>query len=243
MEKQILTIFSLIIVACGFAESRGVYAQNNSIISHADEYSLALENFEKRKTRGNMEAVYRKGRIVDEKLDELENLSEVDYASVERKMRGFIINRNEVVFVRPNVVFFKKLSERLGTKSDIAFFTFLGELKPDSVWSMAYIEQQTDYSGCTIYGKGILTKLYGKAKQFRKQYPSAYVTDIKEEIDEMKRKFTDGTCACGDENGVVEEFRLFIKAFPADEITPSVKKRLGDVQNKKILIRFNCISG
>ncbi|CAN5621558.1 hypothetical protein BH24ACI2_BH24ACI2_15210 [soil metagenome] len=242
MKKQILTVFSLIIVVCGFGVSRCVYAQNNSIIALADKYSSALKKFEKRRTRGNIEAVYRKGQIVAEKLDALESLSEADYASIERKMRGFVINRNEVVFVKPDVVFFKKLSKRLGTKSDIAFFTFLGELKPESVWS-AYIEQQTDYSGCTIYGKGILTSLYGKARQFRRQYPSAYVSDIKEEIRDMKSDFTDGTCACSDSNGVVKEFQLFIKTFPRGEITPIVKKRLIDIQNKKTAIRFNCLSG
>jgi hypothetical protein len=110
------------------------------------------------------------------------------------------------------------------------------------MWS-AYIEQQTDYSGCTIYGKDILTRLYGKARQFRRQYPSAYNSDIKEEITDMKSEFTDGTCACGDSNGVIKEFQLFIKTFPGDEITPIAKKRLTDIQNKKTAIRFNCLSG
>jgi hypothetical protein len=129
MKKQVLIVFSLIITVCVSGLSRRVYAQSNSIVALADRYSFALKKFEKRRMRGNIEAVYRKGQIVAEKLDELENLSETDYASVERKIRGFVINRNEVIFVKPDVVFFKKLSKRLGTKSDIAFFTFLGELQ------------------------------------------------------------------------------------------------------------------
>ncbi len=241
MKKQILTIFSLVVVVFVFALQH-VDAQDDSISGRADRYSIALKNFEKGKGKKSVESVYRKGQLVAEKLDELEKLNEADYASVEKKMRGFVVNRDEIIFVKPETDFFRNLSKKFGTKAGVAFFSFLGELKPDNVWSVC-TEQQTDYSGCTIYGKGILTGLYGRAKQFRRQYPSAYAADIKEEIDKIKEKFTDGTCACGDVNGVVEEFRLFIKTFPADEITPAVKTRLKAVQNKQTSIRFDCQSG
>lgn len=242
MKKQYLTVFSLFIIICGFGLFCRVYAQNNSILTLANRYSLALRKFEKRNAKGNIEAVYRKGQIVADKLDELENLSEADFTLVERRMRGFVVNRDEIIYVKPNVNFFRKLSKGIGTKSDIAFFTFLGELRTNSVWAN-YIQQQTDYSGCAIYGKGILTGLYGKAKQFRKQYPSAYIVDINEEIEEMKSEFTDSTCACGDSKSVIEEFQLFIRTFPADKITLIVRKRLKEIQNKKTPFRFNCISG
>ncbi|MDQ3129326.1 MAG: hypothetical protein M3Q99_01025 [Acidobacteriota bacterium] len=242
MKKQILKIFGLVIVVCGFGIFFCVYAQKTSILTLADRYSSALKKIEKQKTKGSIEAVYRRGRILADNLDELENLSEANYALVEKKMKGFVINRSAVIYVKPDVNYFKKLSKRLGTKSDIAFFILLGELRPESI-GLNYIEQQTDYSGCTIYGKGILTGLYGKAKRFRRQYSSVYIEDIKEEIGDIKSNFTNGTCACGDSSGVIKEFQLFIKTFPKDEITPVVRKRLGEVQNKKTAIRFNCISG
>lgn len=242
MKRQNLTVFSLFIVICGFGLSCRVYAQNTSILTLANKYSAALRKFEKRNARGNLEAVYRKGQIDDERTDELENLTEANYALVKKRMRGFLVNRDEIIYVKPDVNFFKKLSKRLGTESDVAFFTFLGELRTDSVWSN-YIQQQTDYSGCTLYGKGILTRLYGKAKQFRKQHLSAYVVDINEEIEKMKSEFAEDTCACGDSNSVIKEFQLFMKTFPADKITPIVKKRLREIQNKKTSFRFNCISG
>ncbi len=124
----------------------------------------------------------------------------------------------------------------------IAFFNFLGALKPDSVWS-AYIEQQTDYSGCTIYGNGKLTALYGKAKQFRKQFPVAYASDVNEAINDIKETFTSDTCACRDSLSVIKEFELFINAFPKDAITPAVRKRLAEVKGKRTTFRFQCISG
>lgn len=234
-------MFSLIAVVFVFA-SHHVDAQDDSIIGRAERYSLALKKLEKGKGRKSVESVYRKGQSVAEKTDELENLNETKYALVEKKMRGFVVNRDEIVFIKPKADFFKMLSKKFGTRADSAFFTFLSELKPDNIWS-AFIEQQTDYSGCTIYGKGILTGLYGKAKRFRRQYPSAYAADIKEEIDEMKGEFSDGTCACGDVNSVVKEFRLFIKTLPFDELTPVVKTRLKTIQNKQTAMRFNCLSG
>lgn len=247
MKKNFVILSIQIAAFCVFAVS-AVYGQNISIIALADEYSQAIRKFEKRKTRGNIESVYRKGQALTDsldpakRLDELEALSEADYAAVEKKMKGFVVNRNEIVFINPDVVFFKKLSKRLGTKADIAFFNLLGALKPDSVWA-AYIEQQTDYSGCTIYGSGKLTALYGKAKLFKKQFPAAYASDVRREINDIKENFIMNTCACGERIGVIKEFQLFIDAFPKDEITPAVKKRLAEIKKNKSPFRFDCHSG
>ncbi|MDQ3323900.1 MAG: hypothetical protein M3525_15915 [Acidobacteriota bacterium] len=208
-----------------------------------NRYVQALKNLENGKSRQSIEAVYRKGAIFSDRLDELENLSEADYALFEKKMKGFIINRNATIFVKPDAKFFGSLAQRRGTKMDIAFFTFLKRLRPDGVWS-AYIAQQTDYSGCTIYGTGILTEMYKRAKQFKRQYPSAYIPELNETIFDIKERFTSSTCACSSNSAdVVREFRLFIKTFPKDEITPLVRKRLADVIKNKTEIRFGCLSG
>lgn len=106
-----------------------------------------------------------------------------------------------------------------------------------------YIEPQTDYSGCTIYGDGKMTALYGKAKQFRKQFPVAYASDVNEAINDIKETFTNDTCACGENRSVVKEFELFINAFPKDAITLAVKKRLAEVKEKWTAFRFQCHSG
>lgn len=240
IERKLLNTI-LFIVVCAFISSN-IYGQNKTILTLATQYSQALTKFENQKKRNNLELLYRKGQAVGEKLDDLEALSETDYASVERKMKGYVVNRNEIIFIKPDVNFYKKLSRKYGTKADVAFFNFLGELKPDSVWS-AYIEQQTDYSGCTIYGSGKLTALYGKAKQFRKQFPAAYATDINEAINDIKETLTSNTCACSDSRSPIKEFQLFINAFPKDTITPAVKKRLDEVKAKRTAIRFQCHSG
>jgi hypothetical protein len=217
-------------------------AQKKSILRLAENYSSALKTFQTRKTPVSLENVLRKGLIVTEKLDELENLSESDYSLLEKKMKGFLVNRTELVFIEPDLKFFSDLAAKRGTKADAAFFGLMREFKPNSVWA-AYIEQQTDVTGCTIYGNGLLTKLYGKALQFKKKYPKSYVREVDEETDNiLLNAFSDNVCACGDRNSVLKEYRSFIKTFPTDKKTPAVKKNLTTLEKSKDA-RFNCQSG
>lgn len=218
-----------------------VYSQNKIVLRLADEYSRTLGNFQARKSGVSVESVLRKGKAVAERLDELEDLSDAEYALVEKKMKGFVVNREEAVYIKPDLKFFAQLSGRRGTKADSAFFALMLEIRPDDVFPV-YMERQTDVSGCTIYGNGVLTALYGKALQFKKTYPQAYTSEIDEEINEILSEFTGDPCACGERDKVIREFRLFIRTFPNDENTPKIKKNLASLQKRKDA-RFNCISG
>lgn len=216
-------------------------AQDKSILQLADEYSLALRKYQAQKSRMSVESVLRKGRAVAEKINEMEALSDADYSLLERKMKGFTVNREEILFVEPDSKFFMRLSETRGTKADAAFFTLLRQIKPRNVWA-AYIEPQTDVTGCTIYGNGVLTGLYGKALQFKKTYPRAYVKDIDTEINEILSELIDNTCACGDRDSVFRELGLFLRTFPTDKNAPAIRRKLASVKRNQNF-RFNCQSG
>jgi hypothetical protein len=218
-----------------------VRSQNKSILQLADDYSLALGKYQRQKSRASVESVMRKGKAVGGKLDEIEALSDADYVLLEKKMQGFVVNRQEILFIEPDSMFFARLAKTRGTKADLAFFALMPQIRPQNVWA-AYIDQQTDVTGCTLYGNGALTGLYGKALQFKRAYPKAYVVDINKEIDEILSEFTDGTCACGSRASVEKEFRAFIKTFPKDKNTPVIKKRLANLKRNKDF-RFNCESG
>lgn len=240
MRKRIFLMSILCFVVCEHSISL-VHAQNKSILTLANEYALALKKIQSQKSKKSIEPLIDKGSAVADHIYEMESLSEADYALLEKKMKGFVINREEVLFIKPTFKFFTQFSKKYGTKADIAYFALMHEIKPDDVWE-AYFEQQTDVTGCTIYGKGSLTKLYGKALRFKHAYPKAYVKDVNEEIDNILEEFTGGTCACGDRNGVLKEFRLFIKTFQKDKNTPTIKKRLAKIEKEKDF-RFNCQSG
>ncbi|MEP6903212.1 MAG: hypothetical protein ABJA66_15795 [Actinomycetota bacterium] len=236
------TASTIILLLAFFGHSATfVYSQTKSILQLADEYSLVLREYEKQTSRRSVESVVRKGQVVGQQLEELEALSETDYALLEKKMKGFTVNRDEIVYINPDLKFFAELSKTHGTNADIAFFALMRQIKPENVWA-AYIEPQTDYSGCTIYGKGLLTNLYGRAVQFKKNYPKAYTSDIAEEINKILEEFPVSRCACGNRESVLKEYRLFIKKFPKDKNTPQIKKRLTIIEKKKDF-RFNCQSG
>ena len=232
---------AVIILFCVFLGCANVYSQNKSILQLADEYSLALAKYETQIPRRSAESVLRKGKAVSGQIDEIEALSETDYALLEKKMRGFTVNRDEILFIEPDLKFFHALAQKRGTKADLAFFSLMRELKPDNVWA-AYYEPQTDVSACTLYGGGLLTRFYGRALQFKNDYPKAYVEDIDKEISDILEQFSDHLCACGDRASVVKEFRSFIKTFPKDKKTPEIKRLLKNI-NKNKDFRFNCQSG
>jgi hypothetical protein len=216
-------------------------AQDNTILTLADRYSTSLKRFEARKGHSSLESVVHTGKAVNEKIGEIEALSDANYSLLLKKMKGFTINREEILFIEPRAEFFSRLAQTHGTRSDLTFFTLLHQIKPGNVWRV-YIEPQTDVTGCTIYGNGILTKLYGKALRFKKTYPQAFTADINDEIDEILEQFSEGGCSCGSRSGVVREFQLFIRTFPRDKHTPKIKKALKTFIDRGDF-RFNCHSG
>lgn len=218
-----------------------VFSQSKSILQRADQYSTVLRRFQTQKKNLSIERVIRKGKSVAEKYDELEALTDAEYAALEKKMKGYLINREEVLIIKPDLRFFSDLSQRKGTNSDVAYFSLMREIRPDSVWA-AYLEQQTDVTGCTIYGRGFFAKFYRKLLKFKSAYPRSFVSDINEEITDLLQHFVDGTCACGTAAGVQKELRLFVRMFPKDKNTPRVKKKLIEIATKRDF-RFNCLSG
>lgn len=219
-------------------------AENKAIFNTVDQYSEAIGKFQSDIVKtSSLENVYHQGQAAASKLiPALESLSPVDFDSIVKKMRGYVINRDEVIFVLPDFKFFGELSKKQGTDADVAFFAFMSDLRPANVWP-AFIEQQTDYSGCTDFGKGLLTNLYRKAVNFSDKNQTAYKIDIDEVIREIKAELTESTCACGDMDSAIKEFNLFISTFPAADVTPMIKKRILDIKSNKSFMRFNCTSG
>ena len=100
----------------------------------ANEYALALKKIQRRKSKTSNESLIEKGSAVADQSGELESLSEGDYALLEKKMKGFVINREEIIFIKPTFEFFTQFSKTHGTKTDIAYFALMHEIKPDDVW-------------------------------------------------------------------------------------------------------------
>lgn len=134
----------------------------DSVRKVIDSYRVAIQLAQKDPSRGQLEAAFdaigplRNALILrrDGGVSTLELLSEQEFTALGRELVGLLMNREEVVFVKPDVVFFRRLAAR-GDPADRAFFAALSSTYQESVWPI-YIESQTEFSGCTRFGSGTL---------------------------------------------------------------------------------------
>ena len=171
----------------------------------------------------------------------LESLPERQFTELRRELVGLLVNREEVVFVEPDVLFFRRLARR-GDRADRAFFAALSSTYPESVWPV-YVEQQTDYSGCTRFGSGTLVSTYLTWAAFRRQHPNRYETGSRSHLDEIVRTFTESTCACGDRASVEQELTEFLRRADASDVRSRVAARLAAIRGDRANVRFRCTSG
>ncbi len=226
-----------VVVIAGLASSSAAPASRREVLDRADRYARALRKVEARSRGSSIESVLSAGDAVSEHLEAISELPERDYRRLVARMRGFVVNRHEVVFVAPDFEFFAALAEKRGTDVDRAAITVLRAVRPAGSWP-AYIAPQTDYSGCTVYD-GSLTRLYGVLAEFRRAQPTAYKGQIQRELQAIRDELLTDTCACGDRAEFVAELRAFAAAYPAHPDMAQIKERADHPRQ----IRFHCHSG
>jgi hypothetical protein len=219
-------------------------ANNVPVLSQTKEYSVLLSRLEKGDKDVSFKQVYTKGKAVAASLlGTMQSMKENEYKKAESQMQGFHISREEALFVEPDMKFFGKLAKKYGNKTDSAYFTLAEKIKPDGAFS-SYIQQQTDVSGCTAYGNGLMIHLYKDIADFRSKFPTAYKEEIQAFSDDLEQQFTsESVCACGDAQSVITDLNGFLQTFPKAPIVPQVQRTLNDVKARKASVRFNCQSG
>lgn len=215
--------------------------QPKTILSLAKMYSTALQQYKNQNKKSSVELVIIKGNRVAGEYDDLEKLTVSEYELLKRRMIGFDINREEVLYIVPDSRYFFNLAKTHGIAADLEYFKLMQRIKPGNVWA-AYRQQQTDVTGCTIYGNGSLTQLYGKALRFKHRFPKSFTSNINEAIQDILEEFSEGGCACGSSDSVVKEFDLFIRYYPKDPNTTKIKANLRQIK-KQGNFRYNCHSG
>jgi hypothetical protein len=173
----------------------------------------------------------------------LARMSEVDRAQLTLRVPGVRIWYHESQGVVVDPAFFLELATRHGDKADRVFFVNYRKTFPGGYQWPVYVEQQTDVTGCTRYGRGDLVAVYGMWSSFVNAYPANYVDEARSYLEAVSHELTSGTCACGDARTVIKELSQFVASFPNDKITPQVERRLNSVVEGKSTIRFNCLSG
>lgn len=155
---------------------------------------------------------------------------------------GLLVLRTEVVFAEPDPSYFLGLAEAHGRAVDRAFFLAYSRTYPRPAWPV-YREQQTDYSGCTLFGGGELTDTYSIWHDFRRRFPRSYRSFVKNIFQVIEDEVVKSTCACGDKASVVKELSAFAKRFPDSRAAAAAAKRAQEVRESRSGFRFHCISG
>jgi hypothetical protein len=207
------------------------------------DYVTALDKLiHAQDTTASIEAVYEKGRLAAAKLMEvIEELDDSTYSAVVKAMKGFEVNRVEIVFVQPNTGFWIDLSAKKGKKADAKFFELYKQTY-SNVLHEIYFEPQTDYSGCIKFGSNDLVRLYGEWTRYKLEFPRAYANFVKERLEEIENQLTEGMCACYGREDVLREFTAFVKTFPDAKITAKIQQRIQEIENNASEMRFNCTS-
>jgi hypothetical protein len=236
------------IAVIGFAPIPGLAQLSDADQATVDAYRSAIAAAESgRVTRGIEAAFSALGRLRGALMqarngrDVMESLPEDEFQRLRRALPGARINRDEVVFVEPDPDYFTKLAATHGDRADIAFFAALKGTYPESNWP-AYIEQQSDYSGCTRFGSMSLVGTYRVWVNFRDRFPGRYADGARKEMDAVIQHLTASTCACGALASVENELQRFVRAFPASSAQPLVTRRLQALAGRRSDIRASCVA-
>lgn len=216
-------------------------------------YATELSRVENAKGRVSLEPLFMMAYAMRDQLvtpagsgrdaaSPVEALSEEEFASTQGHLRGMLVNREEAVFAVPDPEFFEKLGERKGRTEDRLLLRLYHRTYAGSAWPV-YVRQQTDVSGCTDFGPGNLTTLYGEWTHYQTLHPDRYKPVVDAELAKIVGELTQSTCACGPSGSVQSELRYFVHRHPGSPIAPAVRGRLNELLHGTSKIRFNCASG
>lgn len=220
--------------------------------SAIDAYRSSLAQLETHaKGRRDLEAAYQAALKIREALltespdgkgRVLDSLPSDEYKRLQDELPGININREEILYSEPDPDFFVQLAVGHGEEADRLFFAALKATYPESVWPV-YVEQQTDYSGCTRFGSGTLVATYRLWSEFRQRFPGRYPATVQKETTRVTEALTRGTCTCGDSTSVERELRQFARSFPTSPFRQAVDARLRLLHAGQLNIRPRCSSG
>lgn len=203
--------------------------------------------------RRDLEAAFKAAGVVRESLMQraaadgsattvIESLTAEEFTRLQDGLPGMIVNREEVLLAEPDPDFFVQLAVGHGDSIDRQFFAGFKATYPESVWPV-YVEQQTDYSGCTKFGGGKLVDTYKIWSAFQRRFPGRYAATVRAETDRVIEALSGSTCACGDRPSIERELQLFARTFPSSPTRSKIDERLQALRLGRSDIRLHCISG
>jgi hypothetical protein len=207
-----------------------------------DAYVALLIQWQQAKGNQSLEPVLNKGQEAAVAILKVaETLSEEEFNALGKRMPGYLLIRSDILVVGPDPNFFVTLATQKGKPVDVAFFKLVSETL-NGYWPST-MEQLDHLSGCTRFGTGQLSDLYGGWTKFRQQYPRAYQKALQDPnlllIHDLEDQLLNSTSACEGPESVVQELDKFVMAHPGSPLTPVLKKRLQALRQNKADMMFN----
>ena len=181
---------------------------------------------------GSMETIYGLARAIGDSLamqsegasHDLESMTDAQFASLQARLPGMELVRDELVGGLVDVPAFQARARTVGNSADVAFFDCWFAIEDSSSWPN-FVERQTDYSGCILFGSGRLVAAYANWTGFLARYPGRYQAWADEEAGVVVTYLVSGTCACGDRASVLRELDLFLERFPHGDAAEMARAR------------------
>jgi hypothetical protein len=218
----------------------------------AQDYHAAMHEYEEKLARvksharhASLEDVYAAAVRLGEAIaagTTLESMPASEFDALQTKLPGLILNREEALIAEPRPSYFADLAQKFGGPEDRAFFAVLSHIRPDGAWAI-YVEQQTDYSGCTRFGGGSLVDSYRQWRRFRSRFPRAYAPFVARGLADVEEQVTESSCACGSAEETARGLDEFAAAFPDSRASAAASHRSRAILRHQSAIRFRCVSG
>jgi hypothetical protein len=218
-------------------------AEVTSLVRRAGEFGDEVSRIEASGRTAPLEELLRRGNeLASELKPVIEQLSDQDFGSVERGMRGYVVNREEVILIEPDTRFFSKLARKIGTALDRLYFDYMLEVRPNGYWP-AYLTRQTDAGGCVEFGSGSLSTLYKEGSALLPKLAGYYRNQLEKALEDLSRQVTVGTCACGTIMSVKKELRIFVEMNPNAPVAGVVRARMKALERGAHAVTENCVGG
>jgi hypothetical protein len=242
-----LVIITIALV--GIGTTRGLAQLSTSDQAAVDSYRSAITSADSGRPSRAIETAFSALVSMREALMQvrsgqnvLESLPDEEFQRLRRDLPGAILNRDEVVFVVPDPDYFTQLAAARGDRADRAFFSAFKATYPESVWPV-YVEQQTDYGGCTRFGSMTLVETYRTWFDFQRRFRGRYAAGAQKETDVVIERLTTSTCACGDLASVERELQRFRRRFPTSPARAKIDQRLQALRARRSDMRTSCVAG
>lgn len=213
-----------------------------------DAYLQALSAVEKADAPVSLEPLLAAAGSAQDKLMEIqpnsdqawqETLSDEDYATLRKQLRGLQLSRGHDVYAQPDGAFLNKLAQAHGRDEDRAFFALYARLWTAQLMPQ-YLSLGTGQSPCVRFGDNIVAPLYREWWAYWTANAPNYADFTTQVLRDLEEVVELGTCACGDVDSVRKELGEFTAAFPHSPATAKATQRLAELNRDDVDHYVHC---